>query len=130
MLLASAGGLTEQQLWGGTKRSLGLSGIDEQSRRATAEVVDAIARTWGDAATVIAKERAFNDGDPQWEDVRVVFNPYDASTLVEKAKAQRLAAEADQKAIDMGVLDPEEVRASRHAGEGFGSEIRLQAEAT
>lgn len=128
MLLASAGGLTEQQLWGGTKRSLGLSGIDEQSRRATGEVVDAITTRWAQFATEIAQDIAFDMGSTGWQEVSVAFNPYEASTLLETAQAQRQAAEADQRSIDMGVLTPEEVRESRHAGEGFGTEITLARE--
>jgi hypothetical protein len=127
--IAASGGLTEEQLWGASSRAVGLSGVDEQSRQATAASVRQITEQWEPIATYIARNivaKLYPETD--WAGVRVEFNRPDNPSMLESLQAQKLAAEADRLSIDMGTLTPAEIRASRHGGEGLGENIALTEE--
>ena len=122
--VAAAADSTVPRLYGIPSSGLGGGGSDEEAKKNYNDSIQA------DQETRLRPmiQRLIAYVAPAFklpEDIEFKFNPLSTPTEKEIVETRKIVAETDKTYVDMGVLDPQEVRDSRFGGTSYSRETKL-----
>lgn len=123
--VAAAADSTIPRLYGIPSSGLGGGGSDEAAKKNYNDSIQADQETrLRPMLQILIGHVARELGMP--EDIQFTFNPLSQPTEKEIVEIRKIVAETDKiYAVDMGVLDPQEVRDSRFGGTSYSRETKL-----
>lgn len=122
--VAAAADSTIPRLYGIPSTGLGGGGSDEEAKKNYNDSIQADQETrLRPMLQVLIGHVARELGMP--EDIQFTFNPLTQQTEKEIVDNHKTTAETDKIYVDLGVLDPQEVRDSRFGGTSYSRETKL-----